>query len=320
VTAALVTGAAGFVGSHVAERLAAQGMRVIGVDSLTHDYDPSLKRRNLQALDPHPGFELVTGDLLGLDLAELLEGVGVVYHLAGRGGVRESWGNEFRSYLERNVLATHALLEAVREHPVDRFVLASSSSIYGDAVEHPTTEAALPQPVSPYGVTKLAAEHLCRAYHSAFGVPVVTLRYFSLHGPRQRPDMALRRFIESALAARPVTIYGDGRQTRDFTYVGDAVTATLAAAQRGEPGDVYNIANGSEVTVIEAIETIERLLETKLEVEHLPARAAEPRRTGADVSAARRRLGYSPQTSFEAGVSAQLAADHAIAARGAGKA
>jgi len=303
---ALITGVAGFIGSHLAERLIAEGTSVRGVDRLSDYYDPSLKRENLDALSGEDRFEFREGSLTQLDLAELMDGIEVVYHLAGQPGVRVSWGTEFDVYVEDNVLSTQRLLETARELELNRFVLASSSSIYGDAESFPTPETAKPAPVSPYGVTKLAAEHLCRLYFVGFGIPTVSLRYFTIFGPRQRPDMAFNRFIRAALEGRPIEIFGDGLQERDFTYVDDAVAATMAAGSKGEPGAVYNVAGGNHATVKDVIATLGKLLGESPRIEHLPKVVGDARKTGADISRAQDELGYSPSTSLEEGLSRQL--------------
>jgi UDP-glucuronate 4-epimerase len=302
----LVTGVAGFVGSHLVEALLARGDEVVGVDSFTAYYSAARKRENLAEAGGHPAFTFVDGDLNDLDLARLLEEVEVVYHLAGQPGVRASWGEEFDIYLAQNVLTTQKLLEASRAFPLTKFVLASSSSIYGQAESFPTREDSLPRPVSPYGVTKLAAEHLANLYHSAFDVPTVALRYFTVFGPRQRPDMAFSRFIAAALEEQPLTIIGDGAQSRDFTYVGDAVAATIAAAESGVEGRIYNVAGGCQATVLEVVETLARLLGRPLDREHLEPVPGDPRKTGGDTTAAREDLGYAPSTSLEEGLRRQL--------------
>lgn len=308
---ALVTGAAGFIGSHLVEKLIADGVHVRGVDRLSDYYDPELKRANLALIESGARFDFVEGDLNRLALAELLDGVDVVYHLAGQPGVRVSWGQEFQVYLDDNVRSTQRLLEVARELSLERFVLASSSSIYGDAERFPTRESDTPAPVSPYGVTKLAAEHLCRLYFKGFGVPAVAVRYFTIFGPRQRPDMAFNRFIRAALSGEPIEIFGDGLQERDFTYVDDAVEATVAAAIRGRPGEVYNVAGGNSATVVEVIETLGRLIGRELAVVHKPVVIGDARKTGADTSKAREELGYRPSTSLEQGLSLQLDAERA---------
>lgn len=304
----LVTGAAGFVGSHLCETLVASGEPVVGVDNFSDYYDPALKRANLEQLTPLAGFELVETDLNSTDLGALLDDIDVVFHLAGQPGVRVSWGESFGVYLHENVLATQRLLEAARDAKIERFVFSSSSSVYGEVESYPTREQDTPLPISPYGVTKLAAENLCRLYQRSFGIPAVSLRYFSIYGPRQRPDMAFTRFIDAVLAGRPLEIYGDGLQSRDFTFVGDAVEATVAAASRGEPGAVYNVAGGGQVTVLEVVEQLSAQLGRQLEVSHKPASPGEPRITGADITAARIGLGYEPSVTFADGLAAQLEA------------
>jgi UDP-glucuronate 4-epimerase len=309
---ALLTGSAGFIGSHLAESLLEAGHSVVGVDRFSRYYDESLKRGNVAGLAAHKDFQLVEGDLNQLDLRSLAGGVDVVFHLAAQPGVRASWGREFSVYLDDNVIATQRLLEAARETQVDRFVLASSSSIYGDAERYPVAETDTPRPISPYGVSKVAAEHLCRLYWSEFSLPTVMLRYFTIFGPRQRPDMAFTRFIRATLEDGSVDVYGDGLQSRDFTYVHDAVTATVAAATLGTPGTAYNIAGGTEATILDVVRALERLLEARIQVNHLPAAPGEPRRTAGDTALARRELGFAPQASLEEGLSHQLEAQRAV--------
>ena len=314
MTRALVTGAAGFIGSHLCERLVAEGTAVTGIDRLSDYYEPALKRDNLSGMLEGDGFEFVEGDLNELDLAELLGPVEVVYHLAGQPGVRPSWGQEFDVYLEDNVKATQRLLEAAADTRLSRLVYSSSSSIYGDAERYPTAEDDAPHPVSPYGVTKLAGEHLCGLYSKSFGVPVVSVRYFTIYGPRQRPDMAFARFIDAALDGRPIEVFGDGLQSRDFTYVDDAVEATVAAASAGEVGGTYNVAGGSQTTVLQVIQILEELVGGELSVNHLAAVAGDQRKTGADTARARRDLGYNAATSLEQGLARQLETQRAARA------
>jgi UDP-glucuronate 4-epimerase len=304
----LITGVAGFIGSHLAERLVNSGANVVGIDGFTTYYDPALKRRNIEDLVGSERFRLVEGNLRDLDLSDLLAGMDVVYHLAGQPGVRRSWGREFEIYLNENLLATQLLLDAVRETEVQRFVFASSSSVYGDAERLPTHESDRPLPVSPYGVTKLGCEHLCHLYFSRFDVPTVALRYFTVFGPRQRPDMAFTRFIQAATEDREIEIFGDGLQSRDFTYVDDAVSATIAASSQGRPGEVYNIAGGCEATVLEVIEILGDLLGRNMSMRELPPAPGEARHTGADITTAQRDLGYEPRTRLREGLAQQLAA------------
>jgi len=311
---ALVTGAAGFVGSHLCERLVSDGAEVLGVDRLSDYYDPELKLRNLAGLAGEERFRFVEGDLNELDLGSLMAGVESVFHLAAQPGVRASWGQEFELYLSDNVLATQRLLEASRACPPRRFVFASSSSVYGAVERFPMMETDATAPVSPYGITKLAGEHLCRQYFRAFGVPTVVLRFFTIFGPRQRPDMAFSRFIRAGLAGDSLPVFGDARQERNFTYVADAVAATLAAGERGTPGSVYNVAGGSVAALADSIEILGRVLEVDLEVDHRPRAIGDPRRTDADTRKARLELGYRPRTSLEEGLRAQVEAELARAA------
>lgn len=303
---ALVTGVGGFIGSTLAETLLRQGHEVRGVDVFTDYYDPALKRRNLAEVD-NDALDLVEGDLNELDLASLVDGIDAIFHLAGQPGVRSSWGDTFQIYLDQNVLATQRLLEATRGSDLKRFVYASSSSIYGDAESFPTSEDDTPSPISPYGVTKLAGEHLCRLYHRAYGSPTVALRYFTIYGPRQRPDMAFNRFIRAALEGTEITVYGDGLQVRDFTYVDDCVAATMAAAESGEPGQVYNIAGGGQTNVREVIELIEKLTGRSVAVNNIEKMAGDARRTGADTSRAAKDLGFAPSVDLREGLSRQVA-------------
>src|SRR5579872_1548111 len=231
-TRSIVTGAAGFIGSHLAERLIALGHDVVGIDSFTPYYDPTIKRANVAGLLNSPRFQLIEANLATADLEPIVAGADYVFHQAAQAGVRASWGSSFSGYTEYNVLATQRLLEALKEHRPRKVVYASSSSVYGDAAL-PMRETARPQPVSPYGVTKLAAEHLCHLYWANYGVPAVSLRYFTVYGPRQRPDMGFNRFLRAALTGQPIHRFGDGEQTRDFTFVEDAVSATMAAGDRG---------------------------------------------------------------------------------------
>jgi UDP-glucose 4-epimerase len=312
---ALVTGAAGFIGSHLTERLLDRGVTVLGVDRLSDYYDPAIKAANVAPLAGRPGFTFVEADLAEVASPALLEDVEVVYHLAGQPGVRPSWGRSFEIYANDNVMATQALLEAAKEAPIDRFVYASSSSVYGNAERFPTAETDRPQPLSPYGVTKLAAEHLCHLYAKSYGVPACSLRYFSVYGPGQRPDMGFHRFIRAATSGQPVRIFGDGLQSRDFTYVCDIVTATMAAGELGVAGEVYNVAGGSRVTVLDVLGMLERILDLPIEVLHEEAARGDARDTSGDTTKAARGLGYSPSVSLEEGLAAQ--ADAALERTGA---
>lgn len=304
----LITGAAGFIGSHLAERLLADGEEVVGVDCLTDYYDRGSKRANLAAVIDHERFTHVEGDLNDLDLHVLLDGVDVVYHQAGQPGVRASW-DSFDTYVRDNVAATQRLLDAARDLATPRVVYASSSSVYGDATTYPTTEDMLPRPRSPYGVTKLAAEHLCNVYARNHGVPTVSLRYFTVFGPRQRPDMAMHRLAEAALDGGAFPLFGDGSQVRDFTYVSDIVEANVLAGARRDvpPGTVVNVSGGSSVDLAWVIGAIERLAGTSIRLDRRGDQAGDVARTGGSSARAREILGWAPTVSIEDGLARQVA-------------
>jgi UDP-glucuronate 4-epimerase len=305
----VVTGVAGFIGSNLAEALVADGHRVVGIDCFTDYYDISRKRRNIVSLEAHPEFTLREAEIGAFPLEPVLEGADVVFHQAGQPGVRSSFGTGFASYCTHNVLATQYLLEAAKTVGTPKLVFASSSSVYGDSPAYPTSELDLPRPFSPYGVTKLAAEHLCSLYARNWGLPAVSLRYFSVYGPRQRPDMAIQKMIEATVAGRTFPLHGDGSQVRDFTYVGDVVRANLAAAKADvEPGTVVNIAGGSRVTMGEVAELVGSALGQPVALERLPAQAGDVRRTGADRSLARELLGWEPEVGLAEGISRQVTA------------
>jgi len=303
---ALVTGAAGFIGSTLSAALVDRGIDVIGVDCFTDYYSRDVKEDNLARLRQHPKFTFVEAALQTADLESLLDGVTVVYHLAAQAGVRKSWGDDFRIYTTNNVDATQRLLEAVKDRPLSRFVYASSSSVYGDIAAIPMREDVRLQPVSPYGVTKLAAEHLCHLYHDNFSVPAVSLRYFTVYGPRQRPDMGFHRFIRAALTGGAITLFGDGQQTRDFTYVGDAVAATMAAGDRGTPGAVYNIGGGNRVSIAEVLDLIGQLTGRPLDIRRQSSEKGDMRDTFADTTRARTDLGFSPAHTLQSGLAAEV--------------
>ncbi len=302
---ALVTGAAGFIGSHLTAALLERGAEVTGLDCFTDYYARAIKERNLDVNRNHPRFRFVEARIQDADLAPVLDGVTHVFHLAAQAGVRKSWGRDFRTYTENNIDASQRLLEACAGRPLHRFVYASSSSVYGDKVAIPMREDALPQPVSPYGVTKLAAEQLCYLYSVNHGVPATSMRYFTVYGPRQRPDMGFHRFIEAAIQDRPITLYGDGEQTRDFTFVADAVAATIAAGERGKPGRAYNIGGGSRVSINHVFEIIGRVAGKALKIEREPTQKGDMRDTYADTSLARADLGFAPHVSLEEGIEAE---------------
>ena len=301
----VVTGAAGFIGSHLCERLLALGYHVVGVDSFSDYYERSRKEENLADLTGHPDFTFEELDLVDTDLRPVLRGARVVYHLAGQPGVRPSWGEQFDRYVRDNILATQRLLEQLKETPIDRLVFASTSSVYGDAKMFPTKESALPRPVSPYGVTKLAAEHLALLYAKNFGLPVVSVRYFTVYGPRQRPDMAFALFMQALLDGDPIEIFGDGEQSREFTFVSDAVEGTIKAATADVVGQVFNLGGGSRVTINHVLSTLEEISRIKATKRTLPAAPGDPRHTGASINLARERLGWEPRVPLREGLTKQ---------------
>ncbi|MFL5868114.1 MAG: NAD-dependent epimerase/dehydratase family protein [Thermoleophilaceae bacterium] len=305
---ALVTGCAGFIGSHLTEALLADGADVIGVDCFNDNYQRPPKLRNLghQAKD-WDSFEFVPIDLSRGDLDDLVAGADVIYHLAAEPGVRTSWGARFERYVTNNVIATQNLLEAAQPYPDKRFVYASSSSIYGDAESFPTHESVSPRPVSPYGMTKLGGEHLCSMYAANHGLSTVALRYFTVYGPRQRPDMAFHRFFKAAIADGPIVVFGDGGQSRDFTFVGDIVAGTLAAGAADVPaGSVYNLGGGSQSTIGETLEIISEMTGFALDVSYGEPEHGDVRDTSADTTAARSDLGFEPSTTLREGLAAQF--------------
>jgi nucleoside-diphosphate-sugar epimerase len=302
---ALVTGAAGFIGSTLTDRLLERGADVIGIDSFTDYYPRPMKERNLAGARQHPRLRFIEARIQDADLRSLLSDRTHVFHLAAQAGVRKSWGRDFGVYTTNNIEATQTLLEAARHVDLDRFVYASSSSVYGDDVALPMREDALPQPVSPYGVSKLAAEQLCHLYFANYGVPAVSLRYFTVYGPRQRPDMGFHKFLRAALRAEPISLYGDGEQTRDFTFVADVVEASLAAAERGVSGRVYNIGGGSRVSVNDVLEMIGRVSGRAPIVDRQPDQKGDMRHTYADTTRARADLGFAPAVGLEQGLTAE---------------
>ncbi len=299
----VVTGAAGFIGSHLCEALVARGLDVVGIDGFTDYYDARIKRDNLSALrSSGKRFQLIEGSLAALDIEKLLAGVSTVFHLAAQPGVRASWGKTFEPYLENNIRATQRLCEAMRAVGGARLVYASSSSVYGQTAELPMREDHRTRPLSPYGVTKLAGEGLCLLYAANFGLPVVCLRYFTVYGPRQRPDMAFHRFIKSGFEGTPIEVYGSGTQTRDFTFVGDVVAANLAAMEYAGDASVFNIGGGSRVTLNHVLDTIGVVVNRKLDVRYRETQKGDVMHTFADVSLAARELGYAPGTTLENGL------------------
>jgi nucleoside-diphosphate-sugar epimerase len=305
----VVTGVAGFIGSRLASRLLERGDDVVGVDMFTPFYALDAKKANLEPFAEHGHrFAFHELDLRKAPLEPVTAGAEVVFHLAAQPGVRASWGEAFHDYTGHNIVATQRLLEASQITGVRRVVFASSSSVYGEAERHPTPEDVEARPISPYGVTKLAAEHLLRAYRAQFGLEFTALRYFTVYGPGQRPDMAFHRFIAAALEGRPIAVYGDGEQSRDVTFVDDAVQATMSAATAdGVEGLALNVGGGSRVTINEAVEAISREVGHEIRVERGAAAPGDVRDTSADLSRARELLGYAPAVGFEEGLRREVA-------------
>ncbi|WP_024546349.1 NAD-dependent epimerase/dehydratase family protein [Picosynechococcus sp. NKBG15041c] len=300
----VVTGAAGFIGSNLAETLLQKGVTVVGVDQVNDYYDPALKHKNLAALTQYQNFQLVEADIQHLNWEDLLQGVAVVYHQAAQAGVRASWGSNFRDYTERNINATQVILEAAKNlGTLERFVYASTSSVYGDAEAMPTPENIVPQPVSPYGITKLAAERLCGLYLKNYSVPVTSLRYFTVYGPRQRPDMAFHKFFRAAILGETIDIYGDGKQTRDFTYISDAVKANLLVAQEPKAiGEIFNVGGGSRVILNDVLDEIDQIVGQPMTRNYGDRVRGDARHTSADVTKAKVILGYAPQVTLAQGL------------------
>jgi nucleoside-diphosphate-sugar epimerase len=306
----LVTGCAGFIGSHLVDCLLGRGDEVVGVDAFSDYYPRERKEANVADARKHSGFSLTEVDLADGSLDHLVAGADGIFHLAAQPGVRGSWGDTFAHYVRDNIYATQRLFEAAAGER-RRVVMASSSSVYGNAEVYPTSEGAMPRPVSPYGVTKLACETLARTYFETLGLEVVSLRYFTVYGPRQRPDMAFSRIVSALLGGATFRLFGTGEQSRDFTYVGDAVEATLAAMSAGPGNRIYNVGGGSETTLERVIEICERLAGRRLDMHREPSAVGDVRRTSADTSLLRSELGWAPKTPLEEGLAAQLAAAEA---------
>lgn len=302
----LVTGVAGFVGSHLAERLLIDGHQVCGIDAFVDYYPRHIKEKNLEGPRSWANFTFIEGDLLDrtIDLFPILEGVDWIFHQAAQAGVRASWGKEFALYINCNILVTQRLLEtALRAGNIRRFVYASSSSVYGNTTVMPVPETVSLQPFSPYGVTKLAAEHLCTLYQRNFGLPTVSLRYFTVYGPRQRPDMAFHRFCKAIVERSPIRVYGDGYQTRDFTYIDDVVEANISAAiQDAAIGEVLNIAGGSRVSVHDVIQLLREIADTSIDIAFDDKQRGDVRDTYADTTRAEKVIGYRPSVSLRDGL------------------
>jgi nucleoside-diphosphate-sugar epimerase len=301
----LITGVAGFVGSHLAEKLLSENYDVVGIDKFLDNYPRRFKQKNLEPSLKHRNFKFLEEDLVGLNLRELLKDVSYVFHLAAQPGVRSSWGDEFIQYSQNNIMATQVLLEAGKESGVKKIVYASSSSVYGDTDDLPMREDGNTRPVSPYGVSKLAAEHLCYLYWKAYGVPTVSLRFFTVYGPRQRPDMFFHIFMDRLRKDQEVPLYDDGEQTRDFTYCGDIVDGLLGAAVYPGAGEVFNLGGGTESSVVNAIHIVEKISGRKAKLKTFERQKGDVRHTRARLDSAREKLGYRPKVSLEEGLRQQ---------------
>lgn len=298
----LVSGAAGFIGSRMCRKLIRAGHSVVGIDSFTDYYAKELKEKNLSPLLSESRFTFISEDINRLDLESLLKEVDFVLHLAAQAGVRASWGNNFSVYTENNIQATQRLLEAAKASPVKKFVFASSSSVYGLCSELPMKETSPLNPFSPYGVSKLAAEHLCSLYFRNFGVPTISLRYFTVFGPGQRPDMAFHKFFRAIIEKKPITIYGDGNQTRDFTYIDDVVEATYSAMSSGKAGEIYNIGGGNQRILREILPELERITGSKVSVHWGEKQQGDVLHTHANIDKAKEEFDYIPNIQLEDGL------------------
>jgi UDP-glucose 4-epimerase len=299
---AFVTGAAGFIGSHLCEHLLKNGVRVVGIDNFMDYYPKPMKEANVAVMMQNKDFEFIEGNILAVDLSKILDGVDLVFHEAAQAGVRASWGQNFKIYSDNNILATQVLLDACKDIPIRKVVYASSSSVYGDTTDLPMRESSLPCPISPYGVSKLAAEHLCWLYYKNFAVPTVSLRYFTVYGARQRPDMAFHRFLRSAVEGKHIAVYGDGEQSREFTHVDDIIAATWMASKDGLPGEIFNIGGGSRVTLNRVIQIIQAMVNSEFEVRYEGKQKGDVRHTFADMTKAAEKLGYQPKVPLEEGL------------------
>jgi UDP-glucose 4-epimerase len=303
---AIVTGCAGFIGSHLAERLIGDGFEVVGIDCFTDYYSRKLKENNISSILNNENFRFIERDLLEIDMPSILKNVDYIFHQSAQAGVRASWGDSFKIYCDNNILATQKLLEGCKDTGLKKFVYGSSSSVYGDTESLPMKETDIPKPVSPYGVSKLAGEHLCYLYWKNYDVPTISLRYFTVYGPRQRPDMAFHKFIKAVLQGDEIKIYGDGRQTRDFTYVSDIVEANLLAARGNFNGEVFNIGGGTRISLIDAIEELEKIIGKKAILDYTEKQKGDVRDTYADITSANDRLGYSPKVKIKQGLEREI--------------
>ena len=309
----LVTGAAGFIGSSLVDRLLGAGHEVVGIDSFEDYYDRRFKNAAVVLASASPRYRMVEANILDLaaetkseSLSDLVRWADVVYHLAAQAGVRASWGTSFSTYTNNNVLATQLMLETAKQEGVDAFVYASSSSVYGDTDEFPMQEGAKCRPFSPYGVTKLAGEHLAQLYWRNFALATVSLRFFTVYGPRQRPDMAFHKFMHAMVEGAPIDVYGDGHQTRDFTFIDDIVSG-LVAAPAAPAGSVFNLGGGSRVSLTEALDVLGEVAGQAPKIRLASRQAGDVRDTWASIERAREAIGYSPRVGLREGLAAEWA-------------
>ena len=303
----IVTGCAGFIGSHLSERLLDIGHEVIGIDCFTDYYSRKQKEENISEFINHEGFTFIEDDILNINLEKLIDDVDYIFHQAAQPGVRFSWGENFEIYTRNNILATQKILEACREHKIKKLIYASSSSVYGNIKSLPMKETDTPKPISPYGVSKLAAEHLCYLYYKNYNVPSISLRYFTVYGPRQRPDMAFYRFISAILTGDEIEIYGDGNQTRDFTFISDIIDANILAMNSEiNNAEVFNIGGGSRKTLNDIVKIIEDIIGKKVRVRYVEKQKGDVRHTYADISRANEELGYKPKTGIKNGLEREI--------------
>lgn len=298
----LVTGAAGFIGSRLCLRLHEEGFSITGIDCFTDYYPRFIKEKNLAPLLNLEKFHFAEKDINQMDMHGTVRQMDAVFHLAAQAGVRASWGRKFSDYTWNNIEATQKILEACRDYPVKKLVYASSSSVYGDCPDLPMRESSRLCPFSPYGVTKLAAEHLCSLYHRNYGVPAVSLRFFTVYGPGQRPDMAFHKFLRSAANNEPITVYGDGSQTRDFTYVGDIINANISAMEKGKPGEIYNIGGGHNRKLNDIFPVLNQVTGKNIAINYSENQKGDVPHTSADISKAAADLDYQPRARLEDGL------------------
>jgi len=301
---AVVTGVAGFIGSSLACSLIKKGYDVIGIDSFSNYYPREFKERNLKELAGNKRFKLIEGDLLEIGLSSILSDCHIIFHLSSQPGVLRSW-DMFNVYVRDNILATQRLLDAIKGKNIKKFVFASSSSVYGDCPDMPLKEESIPKPISPYGVTKLASENLVELYRKNYGIPAISLRYFTVFGPRQRPDMAFFKFIKSGILGKPIIVYGDGNQTRDFTFISEIVDANIKAGESEAQG-IFNIGGGNRITLNYAISEIERLIKKKIKIEYIESQKGDMHDTLADIEKAKKYLSFNPKTEFAFGLHQEI--------------